>query len=257
MTTELFPTIDPAMQLEIDALRSVIVVRLVELATELDMLNALAMAPRQQKNFMVSAAAMLEQDEMIRRSRKSLLLQRAAGMNPAVISRPPAPVSIIDLLVQIHSALVGWEAKAWRALHAVPVRARNLVDLSDQERLSELEARVHQITAVKWLVAVDADLESLVDMSRAYLDGEPKALMNAPCPWCDRMSLVIYKTQGVICCESESHTVKRETCLCSAGDDCGCTRGKRHKWNRHDGGWDRLAAMLNRISEDKTTTKAK
>lgn len=255
MTTELFPTIDPAKQLEIDALRSVIVVRLVELGVELDMLSALALAPRQEKNFMVSAAAMLEQDEMIRRSRKSLLLQRAAGVNPPVISRPPAPVSILDLLAQIHSALVGWETKAWRILHAVPVSSRRL-DLSDQERLSELEARVHQITDVKWLVAVDADLEQLIEMSRTYLDGEPKGLMNAPCPWCGRMTLVIYKTQGVICCEADSHSGKRETCLCSAGDDCGCTRGKRHKWNRFDGGWDRLAAMLDRNSEHSTTTKA-
>lgn len=231
--------------LEVDALRSVITGDLVELGVELDLLMSLAHSPRQQKNILVSPDALLEQDEMIRKSRKDLLLSRARGLNPAVISRPPAPVSILDLITQIYSALVGHETRAWRILGAVPNRTRHL-DLTDQQRLAQLNDRVCQVWDVKWLVEVDADLTRLIAMSQTLLDGEPKSLMDAQCPWCGHKTLIIYKAQGFIRCEADSHTGRRETCLCSAGDDCGCTRGRRHVWKRSDGGWERLASMLKR-----------
>lgn len=243
--------VDPTKQLEVYALRSVILGQLVSLGVELGMLTALALAPRQEKNAMISQAALLEQDEMIRGSRKDLKLQRAAGLNPPVISRPPAPVSILDLLTQIHSALSGHETKAWRILGAVPNRSR-LLDLTDQQRLAQLEARVTQVWDTKWLLEVDADLARLIEMSKTLLDGEPKTLMNANCPWCGHKTLVIYKTQGLVKCEADE-TGRRQTCICSAGTDCGCTRGKRHEWKRSDGGFSRLARMLEHPTNKENT----
>lgn len=239
-------------ELELTALRSIISSALTSLSTEMELLSALAMAPRQEKNVLLSPEALTQQDDMLRKSRKDVLLARARGITVAVISRPPAPVTILDLLTQIHGALVDHETRAWKLLNAVPARSRAL-DITDQERLAQLEDRVSHITDVDWLVNVEADLMRLVDISKQLLDGEQKSLMVAPCPHCGSKSMVIYKKTGIIRCEADPKTHRLELCLCSVGtiaqarrldDSCGCTRGRRHVWKRSDGGWDRLASML-------------
>lgn len=241
-------------ELEVTALRSVISGALTALSAEMALLNALAMAPRQEKNYLISPDALHEQDTMLKKSHKDLLLARARGFNPAVVSRPPAPVTILDLLTQIHLALVTHETRAWKILRAVPARARHL-DLTDQQRLTALEDAVASVRDVQWLTDVEADLQRLVEISKHLLDGEQKSMMAAPCPHCGRNTLVIYKKTGWVRCEADPKTGRREVCLCSVGaiarehqldDSCGCTRGLRHEWKRSDGGWDRLALLLER-----------
>lgn len=250
----------PENELEVTALRSVISGALVALSTEMELLTALAFAPRQEKNYLISPDALHQQDEMLTKSRKDLLLARNRGFNPAVISRPPAPVTILDLLAQIHMALVAHETRAWKILRAVPVRGR-LLDLTDQQRLTALETAVANVRDVQWLGDVEADLQRLVEISKNLLDGEQKSMMVAPCPHCGRKTLVIYKATGWVRCEADPKTGRRETCLCSVGaiaqshkldDSCGCTRGRRHEWKRADGGWDRLARLLEQ-KEAKTS----
>jgi hypothetical protein len=250
----------PHAELEVTALRSVISGALVALSTEMELLTALALAPRQEKNYLLSPDALHQQDEMLRKSHKDLMLARSRGFNPAVISRPPAPVTILDLLTQIHAALVDHETRAWKILRAVPARARNL-DLTDQQRLTALEDAVAHVRDVDWLTSVEADLQRLVEISKNLLDGEQKSMMIAPCPHCARKTLVIYKTTGYVRCEADPKTGRRELCLCSVGaiaqkhkldDSCGCTRGRRHQWKRADGGWDRLARLLEQ-NEAKTS----
>jgi hypothetical protein len=239
-------------ELEVTALRAVISGALVALSVEMVLLNALAMAPRQEKNYLLSPDALRQQDEMLSKSRKDLLLARTRGFNPAVISRPPAPVTILDLLAQIHASLVHHETRAWRILRAVPARSRRM-DLTDQQRLTALETAVANVRDVAWLSDVEADLQRLVQASKDLLDGEQKSMMDAPCPHCGRMTLVIHKGTGLVRCEADPKTGHRETCLCSVGaiahtheldDSCGCTHGRRHQWKRADGGWDRLARLL-------------
>lgn len=233
-------TLEAGDELAAEALHAVILSDIVTVAGEMSLLEALGLSPRQSKNRLLSPEARREADQMIAKSRHDLLLARSKGINPAVISRPPEPIAVLSLLAEFHAVISGAEASAWRHLNAVPAKTRG-TDISDTERLAQLMNLVTQIWDQAWLGSLQRDLADLIKASEAMLDGEPKSVLEAPCPWCGRKTLTFYQWQGVIRCESDYRDGKLEPCLCSS-PTCGCKRGKRHSWDR--GSLGTLEAML-------------
>ncbi|MFW6776098.1 hypothetical protein ACOACO_17575 [Nocardioides sp. CPCC 205120] len=95
------------------------------------------------------------------------------------------------------------------------------------------------------------DLQHAVQLGTHLLDGEDKLDLGAPCPHCERRSLVVYLETGVIVCERpKGPDGTRPVCQCNR-PICLCREEPRHEhtWlrdtRRHEDSWQALAGRLN------------
>jgi hypothetical protein len=88
------------------------------------------------------------------------------------------------------------------------------------------------------LAAVVRDLETAETLLQRLVDGDDKVLLEDPCPYCGRRTLVVQFKEDLIRCDTDQRTGERHPCQCP-NNACDCKvrpRQFRHTWYRatHD-----------------------
>lgn len=155
---------------------------------------------------------------------------RALPLPP--MGRPGAPVAIaaVDALAHVEVCLVdAYEAAADR-LALTPPRVN-----STRRRITGLRRAIPALTAHPDLAEhLAAEAARLHRAALAAVEPAP-VLYVGHCPHCAKPSLRVDLDAGSIACGNPA-------CRCPADDDCGCRRGRRHRWPRET--WGTLADMI-------------
>lgn len=204
-------------------------------------------------------------DALTRIERRTARLNKSLGFpDPSGnIASPvaPKPLEVIaeaatDLQLLAHRAHVALEKAG-----VCPI----VGGLPDTASLSDLLHHVGRLleatTSRRILDQATRDLEHLVEISNACIDGNDRTLLPVNCPHCDRRTLVVTHDTGVIRCDADPKTGEYAPCVCP-DSYCACHQAPvahRHTWYRANlagpNSWWSLSDRLHLTRTSKETTR--
>lgn len=121
-------------------------------------------------------------------------------------------------------------------------------------RLEHLAELARTTTHTPTLTRVLADLQNAERAARTAIDGNPRTLLDEPCPHCGRRTLLVDFNNDLITCDVDHTTGRHHRCECTTSS-CACHYDPthRHTWHRVRGnGWLLLAGDFQRRREKPT-----
>lgn len=198
------------------------------------------------------AAAVM--DDLVRTERRDRLYHAQQGIKVTGESPAPGNLQAWTLLAEIDLTLghlvrrITTQMSRAGICPYLPHRRTGEPDTGDLIRT--LRQLTWYVTRNRLLELTFRDVEDLVARADRVLDGDDKARLDAPCPHCERNTLVAYFNDGVIRCDRDPKSGRFEDCVCpDPMCDCKSRPHYRHQWFRDLGtapnGWWKLADRLN------------